>query len=216
MKYLHEIVKHGNMHKPHSDIVTYDGFYPQLDDIGTVRHYVEFVDQKPYLHIEGSQEDEIMFRKGHIKDFLVIRNDERCEILISTDFEKLIVKTPQNPYDHVQIDSTQAPIPIGTKIQSCYVNGYEPLNVKYENSIFGRYHPDDYQGRWAYVFSCDTTNPNGYSVIIEYIGDDYYRALLDDEVLFLVDDEELYPEIESIDIPVVRRAILEGRVPYVY
>lgn len=197
--YLHDLLKHTNIDKPMSDI-SYDVFPEQdLSILYTTKeyHYYEpaFIPITPPNEEDSHKDTQFKdrIRKGMFTNIRYDLNEE-VSVLISTGYDKTIVTRRNICKDFIVVP-----------VEKSHLIGLRVYNTNYPVGAV----------REGYILDIQAIEP-GFAVIAEYIDSTYYRIILDTEMVFEYNPDDIHIPVKEPDLSSIRKRILEGRVPYQY
>ena len=197
--FLHHLVRHSNVQQPKLGKIDYNEYPTQdLNKIGS-RVTCDFIDERfvPGNFNKDSHDYDIEYPDRKLqKDFIIIRYDDpelyedAIAVYISDDGDVMI---------------TQKDKIICTIVTPDDMDHFIGMKVKPE-------YKDRSLTREAYILAIQAIEP-GFCVVVEYIGSSY-RVILDTELFFEYDPEDIYVPRSAPDVNNIRKKLLEDRVPY--
>lgn len=191
--FIHEYIKNTNLERPFNGSISYNQFPTQEDDVGSIID-LDFYNQwfTPGTNQPGEHYDHMFNKK-----FIVARHDkfsiydDAKVVYISTDYDHIIVYEKDKIIVNIAVPEVLKHL-VGLKVKAEYRDGDE---------------------REAYIIAVQGLEP-GFAVIAEYLDEVTYRILLDTDIYFTYNPNDIYVPTLDPNLREIRKTILEGRYPY--
>ena len=201
--FIHEFLKNTNMERPTPNLIGYNEFPSQNNLMINTIIPVTYVDEG-YIADKFNQDSHDIDdheNREFTKDFIVARMDNfvfddspeyGIEVFVSTDYSKVIV--------HHKYKTMVSFVPIEVTKHLVGLRVYPE-------------YPEGTEEREAYIFSVQDLE-TGLATIIEYLDDKTYRIILDTEMYFQYNPDDIIIPEEIPDTAIIRKQLMEGRSAY--
>lgn len=201
--FLHELIKRTNVERPYGPgmPVGYMQYPTQSEKVGTSDFFYYYNQNYVPMIDDDSREKEYVDMHDRVfrDSFLTLREDITGDatdksVYISSDYNKMFVHQKDKITTNLVTPS--------------YLEYLVGLRVypEYEKDLVA-------ETRECYILDIQALEP-GFCVIVEYFDDETYRIILDTELYFTYNPDDIYIPVEKRDLGEIRRQLLEGRVPY--